>query len=278
MMACANASNILGEATSASGNTSIEAMRGGENGLRLSVRQAITKKKSITMRSRLNQTWLVAFAGCIAAFSSHAAPLCPITVSSNSGTSVNDAATANCVVTINDGKTLSTASDSVTVSGAGSTVTNNGTITSTGGYGIYSSGASVGTITNTGTINTSGSSGIINTNAVTTINNSGTITSTSSNGFNNYSGTVTNVINTGTMTGGATGSGVSNGAMTLGTTITNFTNNGALVGSGSGYGVRNDVTYGSIGTFNNGQGGNSSAQRPQHWSITESCPRTTTSS
>ncbi len=28
MMACANASNILGEATSASGNTSIEAMRG----------------------------------------------------------------------------------------------------------------------------------------------------------------------------------------------------------------------------------------------------------
>ena len=28
MMACANASNILGEATSASGNSSIEAMRG----------------------------------------------------------------------------------------------------------------------------------------------------------------------------------------------------------------------------------------------------------
>ena len=28
MMACANGSNILGEATSASGNTSIEAMRG----------------------------------------------------------------------------------------------------------------------------------------------------------------------------------------------------------------------------------------------------------
>ena len=32
MMACANASNILGEATSASGNTSIEAMRGGITG------------------------------------------------------------------------------------------------------------------------------------------------------------------------------------------------------------------------------------------------------
>ena len=31
MMACANASNILGEATSASGNTSIEAMRGIED-------------------------------------------------------------------------------------------------------------------------------------------------------------------------------------------------------------------------------------------------------
>ena len=202
--------------------------------------------------------WSIAFAGCVAAFSSHAIPTpCPITISGNIVVSVSDASQANCVITINGGSTLSTAGDSVSVSGAGSTVTNNGIITSTIGYGVDAAGASVGAITNTGTINTSGSSGIINTNTVTTINNSGTVTSTSSNGFNNYSGTVTNVINTGTMTGGGAGSGVSNGAMTLGTTITNFTNNGALVGGGNGYGVRNDATYGTIGTFNNGQGGNS---------------------
>ena len=207
------------------------------------------------------KTFLTLFATTvgIAAFSTNAsATACPVTVSSNSSTAISDAAAANCVITINNGVTLSTTGDSVSVSGSGSTVTNNGTITSTSGYGINSSGSNVDSITNTGTINTSGSSGIINGNTLTTINNSGTITSTGSNGINNYSGTLTNLINTGTLTGGSTGSGVSVGGSSA-ATITTFTNNGTISATGSGYGVNVSSTYGTITTFNNGQGGTSSS-------------------
>ena len=134
------------------------------------------------MKRKLKAALYFGIIGIVSGYGSQALARagCPITLSVDSSTSISDSAAANCVITINNGVTLSTAGDSVSVSGSGSTVTNNGTITSTGGYGINASGASVGSITNTGTINTSGSSGIINTNNLTTVNNSGTISSTGS--------------------------------------------------------------------------------------------------
>ncbi len=210
------------------------------------------------MKRKLKAALYFGIIGIVSGYGSQALARagCPITLSVDSSTSISDSAAANCVITINNGVTLSTAGDSVSVSGSGSTVTNNGTITSTGGYGINASGASVGSITNTGTINTSGSSGIINTNNLTTVNNSGTISSTGSNGINHYSGTLTNLINTGTLSGAGGGSGLNVGGSSA-ATLTSFTNAGTMTGAGGGYGVNVNSTYGTISTFNNGQGGNS---------------------
>lgn len=177
---------------------------------------------------------------------------CPIEVSANSTTAVSDGGTADCVVSVNSGVTLTTTGTAVTISGSGSTATNSGTITiNTSGFGINASGSNVKSITNLGSIYNNGTqASISNANILETFSNSGTISSTGGNGVIN-NGSLTNLINSGSISGGnqVASAGVYNNNSR---TISAITNTGSIVGQ---YGIKNLST---IVTLNNAQGGNSS--------------------
>ncbi len=199
-------------------------------------------------------------------YASFSATGCPITVSSNSTTPINDGARSNCVVTINADVTLQpgTGSRAVSLSGSGSTATNNGIISTLSSFGIFTNlSNTVGSIINTGTIRDTNTGNAIRTSSqgLNTINNSGTLSSTNFHAVYNYSGTVTNFINTGVISGGGSGnSGIKLGGSSN-TRISNFTNAGVIT-SANGFGVyANPIAgvTGTIGTFNNGQGGSSSS-------------------
>ncbi|MFM7009959.1 MAG: autotransporter domain-containing protein [Betaproteobacteria bacterium] len=186
---------------------------------------------------------------------------CPnYTLSSNSSTAISvTTANANCVVTINSGVTLNVTGTAVTLEGSNSSITNNGTITSND-KGIVADLRTIRSVINTGIINTA-HQGIHNVGvSIDTINNSGTISS-SSGYIAVISGDVTNLINTGTITGGASYTSFSAVAVgqVIAESITTFTNYGALRSLGSGYGIHANINNATIGTFNNGQGGNSSS-------------------
>lgn len=186
-------------------------------------------------------------------FLAEAFAACPIELSADSSTAVNDSGTANCAVTINSGVSLTTTGSAVTLSGSGSTATNQGTITvNTSGFGIIASGSNVKSISNLGSIYNNGTqASISNTNVLETVNNSGLISSAGGNGVIN-NGSLTNLINTGSISGGS--QSLSAGVYNNNTrTITTITNTGSIVGI---YGIKNLST---IGTLNNAQGGNSSS-------------------
>ncbi|MDZ4058165.1 MAG: hypothetical protein U1D69_14625, partial [Polynucleobacter sp.] len=177
---------------------------------------------------------------------------CPIEVSANSTTAVSDGGTADCVVSVNSGVTLTTTGTAVTISGSGSTATNSGTITvNTTGFGINATGSSVQSITNLGSIYNNGTqASISNANILETFSNSGTISSAGGNGVIN-NGSLTNLINSGSISGGnqLNSAGVYNNNNR---TISTITNTGSIVGQS---GIRN---FGTITVLNNAQGGNSS--------------------
>ena len=177
---------------------------------------------------------------------------CPIEVSANSTTAVSDDGTADCVVSVNSGVTLTTTGTAVTISGSGSTATNSGTITvNTTGFGINATGSSVQSITNLGSIYNNGTqASISNANILETFSNSGTISSTGGNGVIN-NGSLANLINSGSISGGnqLNSAGVYNNNNR---TISTITNTGSIVGQS---GIRN---FGTITVLNNAQGGNSS--------------------
>lgn len=181
---------------------------------------------------------------------------CPnYTLSSNSSTGISvTTANASCVVTINSGVTLNVSGTAITLEGFNSSITNNGIITSN--YKGIRAESQVISIFNTGLISTE-DVGIYNySNQVfNTINNSGTV---SSNFIALMPGSVTNLINTGIITGSSSfsdWSAVDIGRLSLESIMT-FTNYGVLRSQGSGYGIYADINNATIGTFNNGQGGN----------------------
>lgn len=119
---------------------------------------------------------------------------CPITVSGSSSTQINDSGQAHCVITINDGASLTTGPRAIQISGAGSKVVNFGSIVS-GAVAITTSIANIDSVTNSGTINSSSISNISITSNINSINNSGTIANTSNGtGINILSGIVTNLV------------------------------------------------------------------------------------
>lgn len=200
---------------------------------------------------------LTALSVIFGAFSAFAQSCPNYTLSSNSSSIIAvTVPNVNCVVTINSGVTLNSVGTAVFLQATNSSITNSGTIISTN-VGIVIDQRVVSSVINTGVIRTSGVS-VNNIAGATTINNSGSI---SSDFIAIRSGVVTNLINTGTVTGSldsSTWSAVDVGRVTA-DVITTFTNYGVLRSLGSGYGVYADISNGTIGTFNNGQGGNGSA-------------------
>ncbi len=199
-------------------------------------------------------------------FLAEASAACPINVSANSTTAVNDGGTASCAVTIDSGVSLTTTGSAVTISGSGSTANNNGTITvNTSGFGIIASGSNVSSITNAGSIYNNGTqASISNTNVLETITNSGSISSADGNGVVN-NGTLTSLINSGSIRGGT---GVNSAGVYNNTTrtITSITNTGSIQGV---YGIKNLHT---LVTLNNAQGGNSASASTTALTFTGNLP------
>lgn len=196
---------------------------------------------------------LTALSVIFGAFSAFAQSCPNYTLSSNSSSTVAvTVPNVNCVVTINSGVTLNSVGTAVFLQATNSSITNSGTIISTN-VGIVIDQRVVSSVINTGVIRTSDVS-VNNLSGATTINNSGSI---SSDFIAIRPGSVTNLINTGTVTGSLAWSAVDVGIVSA-DVITTFTNYGVLRSLGSGYGVQADINNGSIGTFNNGQGGNGS--------------------
>lgn len=182
------------------------------------------------------------------------------TITTTNGAAVSSSNVNSSI--INNGSITTTGGAGVSIGGTGSSVINSGTITTAGsGYGIYAN-ASMDSITNTGAINASGGRGIETRGSLTTLNNSGTISSTGYHAIYNYTGSLTNFINTGTVrTSAANNYGLKLGGSSS-VAIANFTNAGTMTGGVGGYGVYanpNSGTVGTIGRFNNSQGGNSSS-------------------
>jgi hypothetical protein len=161
--------------------------------------------------------------------------------------------------------TVGTLSNSGTISAGQNAIFNPGTITTLTNSGTILGGDGWAGVVNTGVItnleNLSdaqiktqvGGAGIWNRTEglITTLTNSGTVSAGSLGIFNEGTGVIATLINTGLI------QGVSSGVSNTGT-ITNFTNQGEVQAGESGYGIDNGAN-GTIGTFNNAQGGNASS-------------------
>lgn len=169
------------------------------------------------------------------------ATVCPVTISSNSTTAINDVGAANCVITINSGialETLSPGAVAVTSSGMGLSLTNNGTIRTTSGNAVYATGSGA-SVTNNGTIATAGSAYALNLiGSGLAFTNNGTVTSTGA-GYAVYASGIGSITNTG-MINASGGRGIE----TRGS-VTTINNSGTI--SSTGY----HAIYNYTGTLTN---------------------------
>ena len=193
------------------------------------------------MNKYLKISWSIVLISFVVGYAS--ATPCPVTISSDSSTAINDVGAANCVITINTGVVLATllsGAVAVNSSGTGLSVTNNGTIRTTTGNAVNSSGTGA-SVSNNGTISTTSGAGVFTSGAGASVTNSGTITTTGIGHALNLNGSGSAFTNSGTITTTSTGYGVyANG-------FGSITNTGVINASG-GRGIE---TRGSLTTINN---------------------------
>ncbi len=204
------------------------------------------------MKKNLNVILSIACVSLAAGYAS--ATPCPVTISSDSTTAINDAGAANCVITINTGVALATllsGAVAVTSSGTGLLVTNNGTIRTTSGNAINSSSAGA-SFSNNGTIATTTGVGVFATGTGVSLINNGTITTSGGNAVT-ANGSGATITNNGTMR--STGSGH---AVNLNGSGSAFTNNGTITATSSGYGINanavNSITNTQMINASSGRG------------------------